>query len=696
MQPEARALPRDGTGVHPNAQGPLGSRERLRSEGRANEQDHPGSLNHLNPQGLPSTNAHPNWQEADNLIAILAGNASRFPLQVAVRERDQGIWQEYRWSDYLDQVLCFAAGLELQGVAPQDNILIIGDNRPALYFGMLGAIALRAVPSPAYPDTTPEEIANQMRREHVRCALAEDQEQVDKLLLIRDDYPELKLIIYDDPRGLSDNPPPGTIAYTAVVAAGRERLERETGLREDLLGRASAHDVAALLHSSGTTGVPKGIPLKHGHILFGVRSAAAAGYFREGEVHMAYLPIAWVGDFIFSVAAALALRFVINIPERQETSLHDLREIAPTLYFCSPRAWSNMLTRIQVGIDESTPFKRWLYRRFMPFAIELERDRINGKQPGLRERLWRRAGEFLIYGPIKDQLGLARVERPYTAGEAIGEDVFLFFRALGLNLRQFYGQTENCALAAAQSPEEVTLHTVGRPFPGVEIRIDENGEILMRGDNVFDGYYHQPEDTAETLRDGWLHTGDAGHLEDDGQLVVLGRVSEVVYTAQRERFIPTWIENRLQFSQYIRDACVLGRDRDYLAVIICIDLQAAGHWAQENGVPYASYADLSQRPEVLELIEGLIAHTNTILPKGLRIRRFVNLHKEFDANDGEVTRTRKLRRNVIDQNYKVIIDAIYAGRTEVEFEARITYETGEVGVLERRLRVRDLPAAGEQ
>ena len=633
---------------------------------------------------------HPHWQQDDHLIAILADNARRFPDRVALRERDRGIWQEYSWQDYLEQVLSFAAGLEQLGIQPEDNLLVIGDNRPALYFGMLGAIALRAVPSPAYPDTVPEELAGQLKRESIRYALAEDQEQVDKLLQIREQYPELGTIIYDDPRGLAGKEPPGVIAYTDVVARGRERLARESGLREDLLRRATAHDVAVLLHSSGTTGTPKGIPLKHGHILAAVRSAAEAGYFEEGEVHMAYLPMAWVGDFIFSVGAALVLRFTVNIPEGQETAFHDLREIAPTLFFCSPRAWSNMLTRIQVGMDESTGLKRWLYRYFMPFAIELERRRLEGQVPTAGERLKRAIGEILIYGPIKDHLGLARVRHPYTAGEAIGEDVFLFFRALGLNLRQFYGQTENCALAAAQSADEIKLHTVGRPFPGLEVKIADNGEILMRGENVFDGYYQHPEATAETLRDGWLHTGDAGYMEDDGQLVVLGRVSEVVHTAGGERYIPTYIENRLKFSHYIKDACILGSGRDYLAAIVCIDLQAVGHWAQENGVPYTSYADLSQRPEVIGLIAGVIERTNTVLPEAQRIRRFVNLHKEFDPDDGEVTRTRKLRRNVIDEHYKAIIDAIYAGADEIEFEAQITYETGESGVLKRTLAIRDL------
>lgn len=642
-----------------------------------------------------SAQLHPEWKTDDHLINLLRQNAEKHGDQVAMRERERGIWQEYTWRDYLDRVLCFAAGLEELGVGPEDNILVVGDNRPTLYFGMLGAIMLRAVPSPAYPDTTPEEIMGQMQREDIRFALAEDQEQVDKLLGIREDgYAALEQIIYDDPRGLAGKEPAGVIAFTALVERGRQRLKDEPALRDDLLSRASVHDIAVLLHSSGTTGAPKGIPLKHGHILSGVRNAAAAGYFEEGEVHMAYLPMAWVGDFIFSIGAALVLRFSVNIPERQETALHDLREIAPTLYFSSPRAWSNMLTRIQVGIDESTGIKRWLYHRFMPFAVELERRRLDGHDPGTGERIWRALGEFLVYGPIKDQLGLARVQRPYTAGEAIGEDVFLFFRALGLNLRQFYGQTENCALSAAQDPESIKLHTVGKPFPGVEIKLSDEGEILMRADNVFDGYYRKPESTAETLQDGWLHTGDAGIIEDDGQVVVLGRVSEVVYTNAGERFIPTYVENRIKFSQYVKDVCVLGQQRDYLAALVAIDISAVGHWAEENGVPYTSFADLSQKPEVYQLIRGVLAHVNEVLPEGLRLRRFVNLHKEFDPDDGEVTRTRKLRRNVIDANYAPIIDAIYAGDDSVDYEASITYETGESGVLKRHLAVSDVTVGG--
>lgn len=641
------------------------------------------------------TIANPDWREDDHLLSILARNAAEEPDGVAMRERDHGIWQEYSWRAYRDTVVAFAAGLEATGVGPGERVLVIGDNRPNLYFAMLGLACLRAVASPAYPDVPPDELAGQLQREGIGVAVAEDQEQVDKLLLARERHPHLRLIVFDDPRGLAgDQQPEGTIAFDALVARGRERLTHEAGLQDDLLSRPRAHDVAILLHSSGTTGVPKVVPLKHGHLLAGVRNAAAAGYFHRGEVHMAYLPIAWVGDFAFSVAAALELRFVVNIPEAQETTLHDMREVAPTLYFCSPRAWSAMLTRIQVGMAESTPFKRWLYDRFMPFAIALERGRLEGRLPGAGQKLRYALGHALIYGPIKDHLGLTRVRRAYTAGEAIGEDIFVYFRALGLNLRQFYGQTENGALAVAQSPDDISLTSVGRPFPGVEVRIDDTGEILIRGDNVFDGYDDDPDATARTLQDGWLRTGDAGHLEDDGQLVVLGRVSEVIHTADGTRYIPTYIENRLKFSPFVRDVCVTGAGRPFLAAIVCIDMQAVGQWAQENDIAYASYADLSQTRAVYDLIQSLIARLNAALPAGLAIRRFVNLHKEFDPDDGEVTRTRKLRRDVIDERYRPIIDAIYAGLPEITFEARIAYETGQTGVIARTLTIRTLDGEG--
>lgn len=633
----------------------------------------------------------------EHLLELLAANARTHGNEVAMRERERGIWQEYTWQAYLEQVLAAAAGLQALGVAPGDKVLIVGDNRPALYFGMLGAIALRAVPSPAYPDFTPEQLLGQLEREAVRFAIAEDQEQVDKLLGLGGQYAGLQWIVYDDPRGLEGSAPDGVLAFTELVQRGQQLLQQQPSLQQELLARPSGDDIAVLLHSSGTTGAPKGIPLRHRHVLFAVRSAAQAGYFGVGETHMAYMPIAWVGDFIFTIAAALALRFSVNIPEKQETVQRDLREIAPTVYFTSPRAWSTMLTRVQVGIAESTRLKRGLYELFMPFAVELERRQLAGHQPGALQRLWRAVGELLMFGPIRDQLGLVRAHQAYTAGEAIGEEVFLFFRALGLPLRQFYGQTENSALCAAQDIDSVKLHTVGKPFPGMDVRISDTGEILVRGGNVFDGYHDDPQSSAESLQDGWLHTGDAGHLEDDGQLVVLGRVSEVVHTQAGARFIPTFIENQLKFSPYVKDVCILGAGRQWLAALVAIDWEAVGHWAQERGIAYTSFADLSQQPGVYDMVTELMRGVNAKLPPATQIHRFVNLHKEFDPDDGEVTRTRKLRRSVIDEHYRDIIDAIYTGQASVESVAQIRYETGESGVLRRELAIRDVPqAAGAQ
>ena len=628
--------------------------------------------------------------DAGTLLAQLARNAAEHGASIAMRERDLGIWQEYTWQDYLDQVLAFAAGLEALGFQAGEALAVIGDNRPRLYFGMLAAMALRGYASPIFADVPPEELKHYTLHGRPRFALAEDQEQTDKLLELRRTSGLPGTIIYDDARGLAGYGEPGLVAYDEVAATGRARLAAEPGLARGLLARAQPSDAIVLLHSSGTTGLPKGIRLTHRIVVGAVGNAARAHYFEPGEECIAYLPMAWVGDFVFTLGAGIALRFVVNIPERQEMVLRNLREVAPTFYLAAPRSWDNMLTNVQVGIAESTALKRRLFDFFMPLAIRMERQRLAGARPGLAQRILRVLGEMAVYGPIKDYLGLSRARHAYTAGEAIGEDTFVFFRALGIDLRQFYGQTESCALTAAQDGASVRLHTVGRAMPGVEIRIADDGEILVRSVGVFDGYMNDPEATRKALVDGWLHTGDAGYLEPDGQLVVLGRVNEVVYTAAGERFIPNYVENRLKFSPYIRNVAVLGAGRDHLAAIVCIDSEAVGHWAQVNGHAYTSYADLSQNPAVCELIGQAIRHVNELLPAPLRLRRFVNLPKDFDADDGEITRTRKLRRNVVEERYADVIAALYGPAREVDFGARINYESGATGVLQRRLVIREL------
>jgi long-chain acyl-CoA synthetase len=389
------------------------------------------------------------------------------------------------------------------------------------------------------------------------------------------------------------------------------------------------------------------------------------------------------------MGAGIALHFTINVPERQETVLQNLREIAPTFYLAAPRSWDNMLTAIQVRVEDSTWLKRQVYEFFMASAISAEKRKLDGKDPTLKQRLLGPLGEWLVSGPIKDQFGLTRMRGAFTGGEAMGEDTFVFYRALGIKLRQLYGQTETCAYNAIQGVDEVRLHTVGRPLPGVELKITDAGEILIRSGSVFSGYFNLEEATRETLEDGWLHTGDAGYIEPDGHLVVLGRVSDVVHTAKGERYIPNYIENRLKFSPYIKDAAVVGRGRDTLAALICIDKDAVGLWAELRGISHMSYADLSQKPQVIELVASAVRHVNSTLLEGLQLRQFVCLHKEFDADDGEITRTRKIRRNVVEERYQPIIDAIYERKRTVLMKAQISYESGEVGVIERTLSVQE-------
>jgi long-chain acyl-CoA synthetase len=625
------------------------------------------------------------------LVAALARNAAEFGSRVAFRERRYGVWQEQTWAEVLEETAAIAAGLEARGLKAGAALTVIGDNRPRLYYAMMAANMLRAFPSPAYPDIPLEELIAATRHGAPTVAFAEDQEQVDKLLELRAAIGRPTTIAYDDARGLGAYEGEGIISIEALIAEGRGRLAREPGLVAELIGRAGADDITVLLHSSGTTGVPKGIPLRHRNVTRGVLNAAQSGYFRQHEELFAYLPTAWVGDFVFTLGAGLMLTATINIPERQETVLHDLREVSPTFYLAAPRAWDQMLTRIQVGMKNSTALKRWLFDLFMPHAVELERKRLAGGTPTLVERAVSQIGDVLVYGPLRDYLGLSRAERAFTGGEALGEDTFLFFRALGIKLKQFYGQTETSALTAAQTEGHVKLHTVGRPMAGVEIRIDDSGEILVRSPSVIDGYFDDPEASSKAIVDGWLHTGDAGRFEDDGDLVVLGRVSEVVRTAAGERYIPNFIENRLKFSPYIRNVAVMGAGRDILTAIVCIDFEAVGHWAEERRISYTSYADLSQKPEVQALIGTVVAHVNTTQPEPLRVRRFVNLHKDFDADDGEITRTRKLRRNVIETTYAPLIAALYGSERETVFDATITYESGEQGVIRRTLTITEVP-----
>lgn len=631
-----------------------------------------------------------NLDPETTLPRLVAANAAAVPAQVAMREKDRGIWQETTWAQLHRSVMAATAGLQALGLARGQGVLVLGDNRPRLYMGMLCAGALGAYAMPVFPDATPQEALHVASEVEIAVALAEDQEQVDKALDLRERGARIGRIVYDNPRGLARYRVPGLLSWADLEAQGAARLAAEPALEAALLALAAPHDSAVLVHSSGTTGKPKGVVLSHFNILSGVRNAYRSGAYGFGESVLAYLPMAWIGDFAFTVGAGVALRFTINVPERQETVLNDLREIAPSFYLAAPRSWDNMLTTVQVRMEDSTRLKKLLYDVFMHSAQAAERRKLEGKTPTLAQRLLRPLGEALVMGPIKDQLGLTRLRHAFTGGEAIGEDTFVFYRALGVKLRQLYGQTEGSAYTAMQSPDEVRLHTVGRPLPGVDARISDSGEILLRSGSIFAGYFGNDAATAEALEDGWLRTGDAGYIEPDGHLVVLGRVSEVVHTAVGERYIPNYIENRLKFSPFIKDVAVLGKGRDRLAAIVCIDRETVSHWAELRGISAISYADLSQKPEVLQLVGEALRRVNATLPEPLRLRQFVSLHKEFDADDGEITRTRKLRRNVVEERYAPIIEAIYGGQRSVAVKAQVVYETGETGVTERELAITEV------
>ncbi|MDF1873731.1 AMP-binding protein [Vannielia sp.] len=628
---------------------------------------------------------------SETIGTLLARNASSHGSSIAMREKERGIWKESTWSDYVEEILACAAGLEKIGVKRGKAVLILGDNRARLYQGMLAISLLGAYAMPAYPGATLEELQHFLGEAEIVAAIAEDQEQVDKILEVRDAGASgIEHVIYDETRGLGFYEDDGLMSWDHLIEVGKHDLNEDPDRRKELLHRAKPDDPAIFMHSSGTTGKPKGIVLSQKNVLAAARNGHAAGAYEEEEEILAYLPMAWVGDYAITVAAALMYRFTVNVPERQETVVRDMREIAPTFYLAAPRSWDQMLTTIQVGMEDSTRLKKWLYHFFMDRATAAETRKLNGETGGMLEPLGRLLGEALVFGPIKDQFGMSRLKNAFTGGEAIGEDTFVFYRALGIKLRQFYGQTEISAISAMQAPNEVRLHTVGTPAPGVDVKIDDSGEILLRSDSVFAGYYNKPEESAEALEDGWLRTGDAGYLEENGHLVVLGRVSEVMYTAGGERYVPNYIENRLKFSPYIKDAAVLGAGLDELTAMVCVDFEAVGHWAEVNGVPYVSYADLSQRDEVSTLLHEAFQRVNKVVTEPLRLQRFVSLPKEFDPDDGEITRTRKLRRKVVQERYDDVIAALYDGSKEVHVSAQVTYETGEVGKVEKSLPIREV------
>ncbi|MCL6640318.1 MAG: AMP-binding protein, partial [Candidatus Rokubacteria bacterium] len=592
----------------------------------------------------------------DTFPKLVRDNVRRFPERVAIREKDYGIWQSYTWRQYWDEARLIALGLASLGFARGDKLAVVGDNRPQLYWSVLAAQALGGVPVPLYQDAIEKELAYIVDHAEARFAVAEDQEQVDKLLRVRGQCPGLEVIVYDDPRGLRGYRDPSLLSLAELQERGRKFAQDHPSFFEGEVDRGRAQDTAIICYTSGTTGLPKGAVLSHANLIITARNAAAAEGLRPDEETLAYLPMAWIGDHIFSYAQAILVGFTINCPESAATVLADLREIAPTYFFAPPRIWESILTTVMVRLDDCARPKRALVRFFLDLAQDMERRRLTGRSPAWWQRALYPLGWLLVYGPLCDNLGLRRVRRAYTAGEAIGPEIFAFFRGLGINVKQLYGMTEASVFITIQKDGEVRLDTVGTPIPGVELRISEEGEVLYRSPGVFQGYFKNPEATRQTLEDGWVHSGDAGVIDRDGHLKIIDRARDVGRLADGTLFAPKYLENKLKFSPYIKEAVCVGAGRPFVAALINIDLAAVGNWAERRGLAYTSYTDLSQKPEVYELILGEVARVNRSLEedealRGARIRKFLILHKDLDPDDEEITRTRKVRRGHIARKY---------------------------------------------
>ena len=637
--------------------------------------------------------------EANTFPKLLIHNAQVRGHKPALRHKDLGIWQTWTWAQVLDEVRAFAVGLAELGVKRDDKIAIIGANKPRLYWAMCAAQSLGAVPVPLYADSVADEMAYVLEHAEATVAVAENQEQVDKIISVSDRLPRLKHVIYDEPRGLRDYDHSRLTWIDDVQTKGREKLA-DAAVRaqwEKLVADGKGGDLAIILYTSGTTGRPKGVMLTQDNVLISARNGNLFDDLGEDEEVIAYLPLAWVGDHIFSYAQSYVAGFCVNCPESGETVVEDRREVGTTYAFAPPRIYENLLTLTMVRMEDAGALKRRMFHFFIGFARKWGEKILNKEKVPLYARLVYWLGEILVYGPLKNRYGLSRVRVGYTAGEAIGPEIFRFYRALGINLKQLYGQTEASVYITAQPDGEIYADTVGKPNFDVEVKIDDNGEVLFKSPGVFLGYYKDPDKTAEAKTpDGWVRTGDAGFFDaKTGHLKIIDRAKDVGRLTDGTLFAPKYIENKLKFYPNIKEAVAYGDKRDYVAVMLNIDLVAVGSWAERNNVVYASYQELAGHPLVYAMIEKHVAEVNRSLVEegamaGAQIRRFLILHKELDADDGELTRTQKVRRGFIAERYQPLVTALYDGSKESDISTEVTFEDGRKGVIAARVKIKDM------
>ncbi|MBK1683280.1 AMP-dependent synthetase/ligase [Rhodoferax fermentans] len=630
---------------------------------------------------------------------LLLKHASLRPSDTAMREKEYGIWQATSWADMAQLVEHLACGLHQAGLRQHQHMIVIGANRPRLYATMLAVQSLGAVPIALYQDAAAMECVFPINNAEVSFAFAEDQEQVDKLLEIREHCPQLQHLWYDDPRGLRNYDEPGLAALDELIAAGKAFAAIHTDFFKSEVAKVRPNDVAAMFFTSGTTGNPKGVVHTHDTLLNRARAGADFDKLTHQEDVLAYLPPAWIGQNIFSYAQWLSCGYVVNCPESAATVTIDLKEIGPTYYFAPPRVFEGLLTSVMIRMEDAGVLKRKMFQFFMDLAKRVGPTLMDGKSVGVVDRLLYALGDVLVYGPLRNNLGFSRVRVAYTAGEAIGPDLFSFYRSIGINLKQLYGSTETAVFVCLQPDHEARADTVGVPCAGVEIKVADNGEILVKSPGLLKGYFKNPEATAEVLTpDGWYHTSDAGFLDAHGHLKIIDRVKDVGRiqggTNDGAMFAPKYVENKLKFFQHIKEVVAYGDGRDKVCVMINIDFDAVGNWAERRNLPYAGYTDLAQKPEVYQLVKECVEKVNADLSvdallAGSQVSRFLVLHKELDADDGELTRTNKVRRGFIAEKYNVLIDALYGGKTSQFIETQVKFEDGRTGKVSATLRIDD-------
>ena len=634
-------------------------------------------------------------QSATNTLPkLLRRNAKQWANAAAMREKDRGIWQTYSWSQYEENVREFALGLAALGFMRGDKLSVVGDNRPRLYWSILSAMALGGMSVPVYQDSIASELVYVLEHAEVSVIVAEDQEQVDKILSLRQQLPKLQHVIFDDPRGLARNPDPLLKSFADVQTLGRDFGKANPGYYEREVDAGRADEIGMIAYTSGTTGRPKGVLLNHWGMIATAESLVTAENIKPGENSLCYLPLAWVGDTMFSLSGALVGGVISNCPESPETVIRDLRELGPDSLLGPPRIWENMMRTMQIRAGDASPLKRRVYSYFRGLAERRELRITDGKRIPVTMGLLYKLGDFFVYGPVRDQLGVRNAKWCLTGGAPLGADTFRFFRSFGINLKQVYGATEASALVALQGDDEADPNTVGKPMPGVQVRIDDKGEVQVKGPGVFVGYYRQPDATSETLTpDGWLKTGDAGIIDPRGHLAIIDRAKDVGKLADGTPFAPQFVENKLKFCPMIREAVAFGDQRPFVTAMIAIDINIVGNWAERKGIAYTSFMDLSRKPEVAALIIDEVAKVNQTLPEAAKVRRILLLNKDLEADDAEMTRTRKVRRRFVAEKYAGVINAFYSGAKVTEVTMDITFEDGRKSTITNQIVIHDVGAA---